>query len=243
MDFRNAWWVYLLVGIVFVYILIQSLYFLLKARKRALSLGFTKAQINQTITSSMIFSLAPSIAIVIGLIALTLYLGPMITGMRLGTLGAVTYEYPAFLNVLNAFGLPEGQAISQQVAVTALWVMTLGCIPPLFIIPLFYKKMSKRMDTIKDKDNQWKTILMDALFIGLISAFVGFVLAPKDRLDGTVGISILSILVLLTSSTLIIVFGIIMKKFKWDWLRNYALPLAMVCSMVLALLYAFLGVV
>jgi hypothetical protein len=242
MDFRNAWWVYLLVGIVFAYILIQSLYFLLKAKKRALSLGFTKAQIRKTITSSMIFSLAPSIAIVIGLIALTLYLGPMLTGMRLGTLGAVTYEVPALLSVLNAFGISEGTVVSEQVAITALWVMTLGCIPPLLIIPLFFKKISLKMDSIKNKDNTWKNILMDALFIGLISAFVGFVLAPKDRLDGTFGISILSILVLATSSVLILVFGLMMKKFKWDWLKNYALPLAMVFSMILALLYAYLGV-
>lgn len=245
MEFRNAWWVYLLVGIVFAYVLIQSAYFLFKARKRALVLGFTKEQINKTITSSMVFSLAPSIAIVIGLIALTNFFGSFLAGMRLGTLGAVTYEVPAALNVINgAFGLPDNVAsISPEVAITALWVMTLGCIPPLFIIPIFFKKMSGRLEEIRHKDNTWKNILMDALFIGLISAFVGFVLAPKERIDGTTGISILSILVLATSAALIIILGLMMKKFKWEWLRNYAIPLAMVGSMGMALLYAFMGVV
>jgi hypothetical protein len=245
MEFRNAWWVYLLVGIVFAYVLIQSAYFLLKARKRALALGFTKEQINKTITSSMVFSLAPSIAIVLGLIALTNFFGSFIAGMRLGTLGAVTYEVPAALNVINgAFGLPDNIAsITPEVAITALWVMTLGCLPPLLIIPLFFKKMSSRLDQIKEKDNTWKNILMDALFIGLISAFVGFVLAPKERIDGTTGISLLSILVLVTSAVIIIILGLLMKKFKWEWLKNYAIPLAMIGSMAMALLYAFVGVV
>ncbi|MFA7417957.1 MAG: DUF5058 family protein [Acholeplasma sp.] len=245
MEFRNAWWVYLLVGIVFAYVLIQSTYFLLKARKRALALGFTKEQINKTITSSMVFSLAPSIAIVLGLIALTNFFGSFIAGMRLGTLGAVTYEVPAALNVINgAFGLPDNVAsISPEIAITALWVMTLGCLPPLLIIPLFFKKISGRLDMIKDKDNTWKNILMDALFIGLISAFVGFVLAPKERIDGTTGISLLSILVLVTSAAIIIILGLLMKKFKWEWLKNYAIPLAMIGAMGMALLYALLGVV
>ncbi len=245
MEFRNTWWVYLLVGIVFAYVLMQSAYFLIKARKRAIVLGFTKEQINKTITSSMIFSLAPSIAIVIGLIALTNFFGSFLAGMRLGTLGAVTYELPAALNVINgAFGLPDNvSSISPEIAITALWVMTLGCIPTLFIIPLFFNKMSSRMDVIKEKDNTWKNILMDALFIGLISAFVGFVLAPKERIDGTTGISVLSVLVLATSAILILILGMLMKKFKWEWLRNYAIPLAMVGSMAMALLYAFMGVV
>jgi len=38
------------------------------------------------------------------------------------------------------------------------------------------------------------------------------------------------------------VFGILMKKFKWDWLKNYALPLSMISAMALAILFASLGV-
>lgn len=141
MTFLTSWWVYLIMGIIFLYVLTQSFVALLKARKRALSLGFTKDQIHRTITSSMIFSLAPSIAILIGLVALSKVFGSMIAGMRLATLGAVTYELPAAINVINGvFGLNIGDPLTAEVVITALWVMTLGCLPPLIIIPFFYKR-------------------------------------------------------------------------------------------------------
>lgn len=246
MDFRNSWWVYLLVGIVFSYVLVQSTYFLLKARKRALFLGYSKKTINKTITTAMIFTIAPSLAILIGMIALQLYFKPALASMRLGTLGAVTYELPAALNVINgAFQIPNNvYDISPTIIITALWVMTLGCIPPLLIIPLFFKKISKKIDAYKEKDQTWRNIFMDALFIGLISAFVGFVLAPVERIDDTIGVSILSILVLGTSAVFILIFGLLIKKYeKLSWMKNYALPLSMIGAMSLAILYAYLGVV
>lgn len=245
MDFRTSWWVYLLVGVIFTYVLMQSLYFLLKARKRALTLGYSTKQINKTITTALIFTIAPSLAILIGMIALQVYFKPALASMRLGTLGAVTYELPAALNVIvGAFKLDSDVTfISEEIAITALWVMTLGCIPPLLIIPLFFKKMSKKISSYTEKDQNWKNIFMDALFIGLISAFVGFVLAPIKRIDGTEGISLLSILVLLTSAFLIIIMGLLIKKYKIEWLKSYALPFAMIGSMGFAILYASLGVI
>ncbi len=243
MDFLNSWWLYVIIGIVFVYVLLQSTVFLLKARKKAKELGFSNKQINKTITSSMIFSLAPSFAILIGLVALSKVFGPMIAGMRLGTLGAVTYELPAAINVITGvFGMEIGDVLTSEMVITALWVMTFGCIPPLLIIPLFFKKFKTGLENVKKKDSTWNAVMMDSLFLGMISAFVGFVLAPKTTEGGATYISILAILVLVTSAVLIIVFGIFMKKFKWDWLKNYALPLSMISAMALAILFASLGV-
>ena len=65
--------------------------------------------------------------------------GPLVAGMRLGTLGAVTYELPAAINVIQGvFGKTIGDALPIESIITALWVMTLGCLPPLLIIPLFF---------------------------------------------------------------------------------------------------------
>jgi len=243
MDFLNSWWLYLIIGIVFAYVLLQSTVFLLKARKRAKSLGFTSQQINKTMTSSMVLSLAPSFAILIGLVALSKVFGPMIAGMRLGTLGAVTYELPAAINVISGvFNMEIGDVLTSEMVITALWVMTFGCIPPLLIIPLFFKKMRVGMENIKKKDSTWNAVMMDALFLGMISAFVGYVLAPKVVEGEDPYISVLAILVLVSSAVLIMVFGILMKKLKWDWLKNYALPLSMISAMALAILFAGLGV-
>jgi len=243
MAFLTSWWVYLTMGIIFLYVLIQSIVALIKARKRAFALGFTKEQVNQTITSSMVFSLAPSLAILIGLVALSKVFGSMIAGMRLATLGAVTYELPAAINVISGvFGRQIGDVLTPEMVITAVWVMTLGCLPPLIIIPFFFKKMSSKMVDLREKDQKWNQILMDALFLGMISAFSGYILAPKEVEGETPYISVLGILVFATSAILIIVLGYLMKKYKWEWLKNYALPVSMVIAMALAIVYAGWGV-
>lgn len=243
MAFLTSWWVYLTMGIIFLYVLIQSIIALIKARKRAFALGFTKEQVNQTITSSMVFSLAPSLAILISLVALSKVFGSMIAGMRLATLGAVTYELPAAINVISGvFGRQIGDVLTPEMVITAVWVMTLGCLPPLIIIPFFFKKMSSKMVDMREKDQKWNQILMDALFLGMISAFSGYVLAPKEVEGETPYISILGILVFVTSAALIVVLGYLVKKYKWEWLKNYALPVSMVIAMALAIVYAGWGV-
>jgi sterol desaturase/sphingolipid hydroxylase (fatty acid hydroxylase superfamily) len=241
--FLTSWWVYLTISIIFLYVMVQSIVTLFKARKRALELGFSKEQINQTITSSMVFSLAPSLAILIGLVALTKVFGSMVAGMRLATLGAVTYELPAAINVINGvFGREIGDTLTPDMVITAVWVMTLGCIPPLIIIPFFFKKMSLGMKSLREKDQTWNQIMMDALFLGMISAFVGYILAPKTPEGEDPYISVLGILVLVTSAALIMILGYVMKKYKWEWLKNYALPVSMIVAMALAIVYAGLGV-
>lgn len=242
--FLNQWWITLLIVLIFMYVFAQSTYFLVRAYKRARTLEITVADLRKTIVSSAIFSIAPSIAILIGLVLLTPVFGSLIAGMRLATLGAYTYEIPAATNVIKGvFGQEFGDFLSQDIVVTAIWVMTLGVIPPLLIVPLFLKKISFGLNALKQKDITWNQIMMDALFIGMISAFVGFVLAPRSVGGSDPFISILAILVLLTSAVLIIFFGFVMKKYNWVWLKNYALPLSMILSMALAIVYASLGVI
>ena len=147
--------------------MVQSVFALMKARKRAFELGFTKEQINKTISSSMVFSLAPSLAILLGLVTLTKVFGSMIAGMRLATLGAVTYELPAALNVINGvFGLEIGDVLTTEMVITAIWVMTLGCIPPLLIVPFFLQKNEWRLETVERKRSIMESNLDGCSFLG-----------------------------------------------------------------------------
>lgn len=238
------WWIYVLVSVIFLYILTQSIVALLKAMKQAKKLGITQSNINKTISSSAILSIAPSIAILISLVVLSQVFGPWIAGMRLGTLGAVTYELPAAINVIEgAFGADINGVITPEMGVTALWVMTLGCVPPLLLVPFLYKKISAGFDQIKQKNAEWKDILMDALFLGMISAFVGYVVAPITPDDGGASyISLLAILVLVVSAVFVTIFGLLANKKRFKWLKSYALPLSMVLSMALAIVFSSWGV-
>ncbi len=245
MEFLTSWWMYALAGFVMTFVISQSTFFLIKASARARELGISKKAIIKTITSSMVFSIAPSVAILLGLVTLAKSMGIIIPWIRLSVLGAVTYELPAAVNVVSGvFGLSMGDAISShQVIVTVLWVMTFGIIPPLIIIPLFLKKIQSGVINIHEKDKKWGEYFMNAMFLGMISAFLGYVLAPRVS-PGTEGyyISITAILTLVTSALIMVICGLFVNKFKQEWLKSYAIPFSMIGSMLMAILYTFLGV-
>jgi hypothetical protein len=239
-------WLILLAIIVVVFVVAQSLVFMRMAYKRGIALGFDKKRLNKTIIESMIFSLAPSIAILLGLLILSNTLGIIIPWIRLSVLGAVTYELPATINVVTqVFDSTMGEPITDpKMFVTVVWVMTFGVMPPMIIIPLFLKKIQGRVQRMKDKDKRWGELFMQAMFIGMIASFLGFVIAPRiDETSGESYFSFLSILTFLTSAILIGLIGLIIKKTKTNWLKNYAIPISMIGAMLMAILYASLGVI
>ena len=72
---------------------------------------------------------------------------------------------------------------------------------------------------------------MDALFLGMISAFVGMLFSQiRTGLPGFI-----PIVVALCSAALMAICGILIKKCKWAWLEQYALPLCMLGAMALSI--------
>ncbi len=69
---------------------------------------------------------------------------------------------------------------------------------------------------------------MTALFLGMISAFLGM---------GVSG-GLLSVLTLITSAAIMGVCGLLVKKANLKWLENFALPISMLGAMALSILYA-----
>ncbi len=229
MDFKNSQFMFILGGLVGTFVIAQSLYFLIKALRRGKALGITGSAIKKTIFSSAVFAVLPSISILIGLIGLTSALGLPLPWIRLSVLGAVTYELPAATTALNALGQSIADPITDPAAFTAVaWVMTLGCITPLIIIPLFLKKIQGGIHKLQKRDMKWGDLFITALFLGMISAFLGMGIS-----DG-----LLSILTLLTSALFMGICGIFVKVRKVKWLENFALPISMLGAMACSILYA-----
>jgi hypothetical protein len=83
----------------------------------------------------------------------------------------------------------------------------------------------------------------------MISAFVGFVFCDISRLwlsengiytnskgeqfSSTSGL--IPVFVMVTSALIMVVCGLLMKKLKWKWLNDYALPISMVLGMIAAI--------
>lgn len=213
---------------VVLFVLAQSVFFLVRAMRRARQLGISGATIRRTITSSALFSIAPAVAILISVITLSKFLGLPFPWLRLSVLGALTYELPAATTTAGAMGLATDVAVTSASAFSAIaWVMTLGIIPGIFLVLFGLKKIQRGLVSIKTRDSRWGTIFMDALFLGMITAFLGLVFA--DVREGLPGLT--PVAVALVSALLMAICGVLIKKCGWAWLEQYALPLCMLGSM------------
>lgn len=227
-DFKNGTLMFVLGGCIMAFVLAQSVFFLVKAWREARRMGIESRVLKKTVISSAVFSIAPSFSILVGLLALTKALGVALPWIRLSVLGAVTYELPAATAAASAFGISINDGITDpKVFAAVAWVMTLGCITPMIIIPLFLKKIQKGLDVMKNRDKKWGDICMTALFLGMIAAFLGM---------GVSG-GLVSILTLVSSALIMGVCGLIIKKGGVKWLQNYAIPFSMIGAMGLAILF------
>jgi len=224
----NSGFLYLVTGGVILFVLAQSLFFLVRAARRAKALGITSSVIKKTIASSALFTVAPAVAILLGVITLSKFLGLPLPWLRLSILGALTYELPAATTTATAMELSLSQTITDPKAYAAIaWVMTLGIIPGIFIVCFGLKKIQSGIVSLKGKDPAWGEIFMSSIFLGMISAFVGMLFA--DVRQGVPGF--IPLVVALISALIMAVCGLLIKKCRLTWLEQYALPISMLGAM------------
>ncbi|MDY0063867.1 MAG: DUF5058 family protein [Bacilli bacterium] len=216
----------LIIGIV----LAQSIFFLVRALKHAKRLGMDPKVIANTIKGSAIFTIAPALSILIGVVVLIGALGGyVLPWLRLSVIGALTYELTAASTVMEVLGWTTIQTGAQYVTIAL--VMTLGIIVGIVAVPFVCKPITKRMEKMKIKNSEWTELFVSAMFVGMISAFLGFIFADvKKGLTGWIPVFVMAI-----SSVTMIIVGVIIKKTKWKALENYAIPISMVVSMICAL--------
>ncbi len=219
-------------GAIIALVLLQSVLFLIKALKRAGELKMDKKGIKRVIISSAVFTIAPAVSILLGLITLSKFLGLPLPWLRLSVLGALTYELPAATAAANSMGISVANTVTDKFAYSTIaWVMTIGIISGIIMVIFFMKNIQQGVKKLKRNDEKWGRILMDALFIGMISAFLGMIFAhTREGLKGFI-----PVILMLISSLTMIICGICVKKFKMAWLENYALPISMFVTMGLSI--------
>ena len=188
------------------------------------------------------FSLAPAISIVATILTLSGALGIVLPWIRLTVIGAISYEVPAAESAMEALGYTGG--LSAEITdplgfSTAAWVMTLGSVMPLVIIPFAMKKIQNSIGKAVSKNTAWADVMSAAAFIGLISAFVGrAIVGQGDKAVLGDGAGIMSITALAVSMLSMLLFMQIEKKKKIAWLQSMAMPLAMFIGMGAVMLLA-----
>ena len=232
----NHWLLFLMVGIIIAVVLGQSVYFLLRALKRARELGIAEGTLKKTISSSAVFTIAPAVSILVGVAVLARSLGLPLPWLRLSVVGSLSYELVAAENTMRPLDLDKSSLITNASDyVTILFVMTLSIALSLTLAPLLTKKVQSGVAKIGLKDKKWGEIFNNAMFLGMISAFLGFVFC--DVLDVTDGDTscLIPVCVMVSSALIMAVCGLLATKCKIRWLTDYALPMSLVGGMALAI--------
>ena len=233
---------YALGGAVVIFVVGQSLFFLLKAWKRGRQIGISAAALRDTVTSSVLFTIAPSMAIAATVLALSNSLGLVLPWIRLSVIGNLSYEATAAAAAADGLGLSGGLSVpvTDPAAFSAIaWVMTIGSIFPLILLPIFLKKIQARIGKAAKGNEKWIDLMSAAAFIGLIAAFVARAVAGKGEADRAGdGAGVLSVLTLATAILVMLLLELLAEKRGWKWAQPFTMPASMFAAMGAAVLYA-----
>lgn len=228
---------FLLVGIVILIVLAQSVYFLIKAWRRGKEIGMDKKKLRRIAVSATIFTIAPAVAIVVSVITLSKDLGIALPWLRLSVVGSMSYETIAATNALSGMGLEFGKVanLTAEQFVTIAFVMTLSIMVGIWLVPVLCKKMKSGLISMKNKDSKWLDIFQSAMFIGMISAFVGYVFCDFSGIFKGDTTGLIPVCVMAVSAVTMLIAGLIKNITKARWINDYALPLSLIVGMASAI--------
>ena len=93
MDFKSDSFMYGLGICIVLFVIAQSVFFLVRAVRRAKALGIETSTVKKTISSSAVFTVAPALAIVATVITLAKALGIVLPWIRLSVSAQYSMRY------------------------------------------------------------------------------------------------------------------------------------------------------
>ncbi|MBQ2866394.1 MAG: DUF5058 family protein [Clostridia bacterium] len=249
----NAPGLYLMVGAIIGFVLIMCVLFLVRSYKAGLAIGMDKAVLKKTIRNSAVFTVLPSVGILVGVIALSGALGAPLSWMRLSVVGALQYELNVADIAAKAIGL-SGLNVSEMSAgafATVSLVMTVGILGGglccIFFLGRYLRKLGGKKKPAEPasaenapaenapapkKRSNIGNIAMVAMFIGLCTAYISSYI-------GTFANDVSSFLPLLTAcvaAAVMLAFTALAKNPRFRWVENFDVALSMLIAMAAAVI-------
>ena len=157
----NHWIIYAIVALIILAVIGQAVFFMAKALKRAKEIGIPKAKIKKVIKTSIIFTIAPTVAIIISILSLSQSLGIPLPWLRLSVIGSMSYEIVAATNALSGMGITEigslVNTITAEQFVTVALVMTISIMAGLLLAPIIGKKLQGGLISLEKRDKKWES--------------------------------------------------------------------------------------
>jgi len=243
MSQLNSLPLYLISGVIILFVVCFSLFFMLRAYKAGLKIGMDKTKLKRAITSSATFTVLPSISILLGVIALSGTLGIPLPWLRLSVIGALHYETSVADLAARSIGLSglNASEMTTKAFTTVALLMTMGIIWGCICMIFFGKAYSQKL---KGKPKQpgkkgFGGAAMTAMFIGLITAYSGSYIAQLVQVKGGKLIVTGQYLQLVAFAFSCIAMGVFIyfsEKKQKTWLDSFSIAGSMLIGMTAAVI-------
>lgn len=214
----------LAVGLAFV----QAIIFYKKSVTAAKEMGVSDDNVKKASRSAFITSIAPSISILSGVLALMVSIGGPMAWMRLSFIGSLMFEMMSAGFGTAAVGVQLGaDPMTEAALASAVWTMILGSIGWIIMSAIFTDKMAKVQDKIIGGNQALVGIISTSALLGAFGALMApHVLAMNKNTVAAISGGII-MLVLLQ----------LQKAGKTpEWMKEWALAFALFGGMLVAAL-------
>jgi hypothetical protein len=188
--------------------------------KRALEIGFTQERLWGIVKSSVSCALVPSTAGLAGFFTLAPLLGIPLSWWRLSIVGSTAYEIMAAEMALNTAGVELSSAGAGEY-ILVMYVMAIGIIGGMVMLPLFAERIHQGTIRLKQKDVRWGALGNSVFMLAVALVFV----IPMIMGGGV------RLLTLLTSAAVTLLLAALSRRFNLRALNDFILAIAMIFAM------------
>ncbi len=234
---------YLICGIIIAFVAVVCVFFAVRAWRAGIAIGMDKTKMKRAVVSSATFAVLPSVGILLGVIALAGSLGTPWPWLRLSVIGALHYETQVAEAAAEAAGLPGLNAthMTAQGFTTIALLMSICIMWGMLMSILFNKKYLKKLQTPKANKGEstgggFGDVAMTAMFIGLVSAYIGSYLGKFVSGEGLLsfGGSWLPLAVVAVAGAVMALFVWLAEKKNAAWVENFSIAGSMIAGMAAA---------
>ncbi len=214
-------------GLAILVVLVQAAVFFRAAWKQALEMGLSKADLMKVVKSSAVFSIVPSLPIIISYMILLPALGKFFPWLRLSVIGSATYETLAANMAVTSFGFDSlGSAdFSPDVFGSLLWVVTLGVFLSS-LSALLLRRFDSKMQSVTTNPNSFGKVIPNIMFLGMMATLSAPYLADVTNIPSMAAIVV----------SALVMIGLNAVGKRAPVLKEFAFSLSMIASMAAACL-------
>ena len=231
---------YLICGGIIFFVALVCVFFMVRAYRAGVAIGMDKTKMKRTITASATFAALPSVGILLGVIALSGSLGTPWSWLRLSVIGALHYETQVAQAAAEQVGMsslsaaemtPSGFAtIALLMSVCIMWGMVLSI--------FFNKRYLGKLGSGKKSSGGtgFGDTAMTAMFIGLVSAYIGSYIGGFVSGGGLFSFSgsFMPLIVVFVSGLVMAGFIYLAEKKNLAWVESFSIAGSMLIGMAAA---------